>query len=56
MRNRLEKSSTEVRICSTWLGSKWPVTKPIAPASAKTSGGTERTAKNAASAASPVTR
>ena len=31
-------------------------TKPIAPASAKISGGTDSTAKNAASAASPVTR
>ena len=53
---REEMPMTPWRTCSMSAGENWPVTKPIMPASAKTSGGTERIAKNAASAASPVTR
>jgi hypothetical protein len=53
---RWDRSITALRTSSTWAAVNWSDTKPIAPAMAKTSGGTERTAKNAASAASPVTR
>ena len=41
------------RWCTT---SSAPATKPIAPARPKISGGSDSTVKNAASAASPVTR
>src|SRR5918995_2201895 len=41
---------------SSWVAVNRSLTNPIAPASAKMSGGTDSTAKNAASAASPVTR
>src|SRR6478672_5045227 len=51
-----EISSTALRTSSTWVSVKRSLTKPTAPASANTSGGTDSTAKNAASAASPVTR
>lgn len=47
---------TAARTSATWAGLNWSVTKPIAPAIAKMSGGTESTAKKAASAARPVTR
>ena len=56
VRNCPEMSSTATRTSSTWAGEKRSETYPTAPASAKTSGGTESTAKNAASAANPATR
>ena len=51
-----EISSTALLTSSTWVAVNRSLTKPTAPASAKISGGTDSTAKNAASAASPVTR
>jgi hypothetical protein len=53
---REARSRTVVRTSSIWLLSSWENAKPIEPASAKISGGSDRIAKNAASAASPVTR
>ena len=53
---REESSRTAVRTESTWVSLKLLKTKPIEPASPKTSGGRESSAKNAASAARPVTR
>ena len=47
---------TEARTSCTWAAVNRSETKPMAPASAKTSGGIDSTAKKAASAASPVTR
>ena len=41
---------------ATATTSKAPATKPIAPARPKINGGSDSTVKNAASAASPVTR
>ena len=49
-------SRTALRTSSIWVAVKRSLTKPIAPASAKIRGGTDSTAKNAASAARPVTR
>ena len=56
VRARSDRSMIALRTSATCEGLNWSVTKPIAPARAKISGGTERTAKKAASAASPVTR
>ena len=49
-------SRIERRTSSTCVGLKESKTKPIEPASANSRGGSESSAKNAASAASPVTR
>src|SRR6478609_6143645 len=51
-----EISRTALLTSSTWVAVNRSLTKPTAPARAKMSGGTDSTAKNAASAASPVTR
>ena len=51
-----ETSSTALRTSSICVAVKRSLTNPTAPARAKMSGGTDSTAKNAASAARPVTR
>jgi hypothetical protein len=56
VRARCDRSMTALRTSSTWAAVNWSDTKPMAPAIAKISGGTDSTAKNAASAARPVTR
>jgi hypothetical protein len=48
--------SVASRNVSTWATSSRSTKNPTLPASAKISGGNDRIAKNAASAASPVTR
>ena len=54
--SREARASTSCRNSASVVTSKRWATKPTAPARPKTSGGSERMAKNAASAASPVTR
>ena len=53
---RCDRSMIALRTSAIWAGVNRSLTIPMPPASMKISGGTDSTAKNAASPASPVTR